>query len=215
MRIQLTCHEQKCSSLIHVVFTHFPHAVSETEFMSHWIDSSSKFKWDCAHVGIRHIKEGSVVLKPLLWTNSSLVPSLFLSVPTYFTRSPCKVSSAFLTSTSNSTPLDSGQYRGEFWSFLLPFWLRAMALFPFEEQKKKTACYLKTLQLVSLARLLLKYRPASQLLFNSVFPRGFKTRFTSKNSHCLEIPKSLRALDGTRPLVFDSPRSFHEQNEIS
>lgn len=127
--------------------------------MSHWIDSSSKFKWDCAHVGIRHIKEGSVILKPLLWTNSSLVPSLFLSVPTYFTRSPCKVSSAFLTSTSNSTPLDSGQYRGEFWSFLLPFWLRAMALFPFEEPKKKNACYLKTLQLVSLARLLQNIGP--------------------------------------------------------
>lgn len=184
--------------------------------MSHWIDSSSKFKWDCAHVGIRHIKEGSVVLKPLLWTNSSLVPSPGALLCSYILHSLSLQS--LLGLSDEHFQLHPSRLRSIPRRVLIIFIALLTACdgaLPFWRTKKKSACYLKTLQLVSLARLLLKYRPASQLLFNSVFQRGFKTRFTSKNSHCWEIPKSLRALDGTRPLVFDSPRSFHEQNEIS
>lgn len=184
--------------------------------MSHWIDSSSKFKWDCAHVGIRHIKEGSVVLKPLLWTNSSLVPSPGALLCSYILHSLSLQS--LLGLSDEHIQLHPSRLRSIPRRVLIIFIALLTACdgaLPFWRTKKKSACYLKTLQLVSLARLLLKYRSASQLLFNSVFQRGFKTRFTSENSHCLEIPKSLRALDGTRPLVFDSPRSFHEQNEIS
>ena len=181
-----------------------------------WVHESVNWFIIQVKVGLHTCWYPSVVLKPSLWTNTSLV-SLVPSPGALLCSNI--LHSALLAKSPLPFWKHFQLYPSRLWSVLRRVLIILIALLtacdgalPFgrTKKKKKSACHLKTLQLVSLARLLQNKGPPRSCYFIQCFWEDLMRDFTSESSHCWEIPNSLGALDSPRPLVLDSPKTFHE-----